>query len=606
MPRVQRLDPLVAERIAAGEVVERPSSVVKELVENSLDAGATSIQVELVNGGVSMLRVTDDGCGMSHDDLRLALERFATSKIRAWEDLDTLDSLGFRGEALPSVAAVSRLEIQTSEPGAPHGTLLRSEGGVVIEDRPAPPVGGTRVTVSDLFFNTPARLKFLKSAAAETSQVVDLLGRLAMTRPGVHFSVKANGRDAFLISGASTLAQRLAQLWKLPLDELLPLQGEAGGVAVSGWAARPQHARATRTHQLFSLNGRVIRSSSLSQALSEGFGPLLPRGRFPVALVALVIDPASVDVNVHPTKAEVRFVDARSPFRAVYRSCMAALESGNADPVQPSHWRPGSRVEVDSSWELIPAAPALPPPLDGVLPRAEPAAAGARKFAPAWRESPPPYTAPAAPTDVTLDLFRPLELQPAGPRVRVLAQLYRTFIVAEVEGELWVVDQHTAHERLWYERLGGLQPLDGPRQGLLVPEVLEVAPAASAWLEGHAAMLSDFGFELEPFGHNSWQLRSLPSGLKPKRAPGVLLELIEAMAGQALSLRNTPEEAVREKLRAMVSCKAAIKAGESLSDPEMESLIRDMLSVEHSTYCPHGRPTRVKLDSRALERLFHR
>lgn len=592
--RVQRLDPLVAERIAAGEVVERPASVIKELVENSLDAGARTVQVELTNGGTTLMRVCDDGCGMTAEDARLALERFATSKITQWEDLDALSTLGFRGEALPSVAAVSRVEIHTCEQGSEQGTMLRVEGGVILSESPAPPLQGTRVTVQDLFFNTPARLKFLKSSAAETSQVVDLLGRLALTCPGVHFQVRSNGREVFLVTAKMTLPQRMSQLWKVPLDELVEVRGEAQGVTVEGWVGLPQHARPTRNHQLFSLNGRIIRSSSLSQAVLEGFGPMLGRGRYPVALLALRIEPSQIDVNVHPTKAEVRFADAKGPFRAIYRSIAAALESSGADSVQPQH------------WELV-----LDPPESSPLPPEqwqEPAAPPYQAYQPPPsrpRAFPPPSNRPSD-IQSTMQLFKPLELAPRGARVQVLAQLYRTFIVAQVDGEMWIVDQHTAHERIWYEKLAHLQPLDGAQQGLLVPEVIEFAPGQAALLEGSLDQLRSFGFEVEPFGGNSFQLRSLPTGIKPGRAAGLIRELVETLASEQITMRNHPQEQVREKLRAMVSCKAAIKAGDALSTQEMESLIEEMLGVEHSNYCPHGRPTRIKLDDRALERLFHR
>lgn len=590
--RVERLDPLVAERIAAGEVVERPASAIKELVENSLDAGADQIQVELQAGGTALLRVVDNGWGMSPADVRLALERFATSKIRQWEDLDSLSTLGFRGEALPSIAAVSRLEIVTSEPGADHGTRVVVEGGVVVSQEVAPALGGTRVTVQDLFFNTPARLKFLKSAGAETSQVIDLLTRMALIRSGVHFQVRSNQREAFLVTANMTVPQRMARLWKVPLEDLVEVEGEVQGVRVQGWVARPQHARPSRNHQLFSLNGRLIKSTSLSQAVLEGFSPLLGPGRYPVALLNLTIDPSLIDVNVHPTKAEVRFAEARAPFRAIYRSIAAALEASDADTVQPGHW------ELIDEDPLRPAPPPTPIPVPSW------------DRAPSLGEKRSPYQAESRPfpggTGAALNLFQPLQLDPAGRPVRVLTQLFKTYIVAQVEGELWLVDQHTAHERVWYERLSHLQPLQAAQQGLLVPEVLDFSPSQAALLEESLESLQSLGFEVEPFGQHSFQLRSLPLGLKPGRAAPVVRQLVEQMNQENFSLKNHPQETVREKLRAMVSCKAAIKAGEALSQTEMESLIEDLLKVEHSNYCPHGRPTRVKLDERALERLFHR
>jgi len=594
--KVQRLDPLVAERIAAGEVVERPASAIKELVENSLDAGARQIQVELVAGGTSMIRVLDDGCGMSRDDVLLGLERFATSKITQWEDLDSLSTLGFRGEALPSIAAVSKVEIQTCQHDAPHGTRVYVEGGVIQKEEVGPALPGTRVTVTDLFFNTPARLKFLKSPAAETSQVIDLLTRMALTQAGVHFQVRSNQREAFLVTASMTLPQRMAQLWKIPLADLVEVQGEVQGVRVEGWVALPQHARPTRNHQLFSLNGRIIKSASLSQAVLEGFSPMVGSGRYPVALLNLCIDPSLIDVNVHPTKAEVRFADAKAPFRAIYRSIAAALEQRGADSVQPQHWDLIEDLGGD-----------LPKPGEQVQENPADYSPNRASWAPTGSNYRPLPSATAAPSVAsTLELFRPIEIAPSGPRVQVLTQLYRTFIVAQVDGELWLVDQHTAHERIWYEKLGHLQPLEGPTQGLLVPEVLEFSPPQAALMEGSLPQLQGFGFEVEPFGQNTFQLRSLPLGVKPGRAAGILRALVEQLANEQFSVRNHPAEVVREKLRAMVSCKAAIKAGDPLSEAEMESLIREMLEVEHSNYCPHGRPTRVKLDDRALERLFHR
>lgn len=770
MARVQLLERSVAERIAAGEVVERPSSVIKELVENSLDAGAKRITVELQAGGLTRLRVVDDGHGMSADDVRLAIERFATSKIREWEDLDSLATLGFRGEALPSIAAVARLEILTCEPGAEAGTELLVQGCEVQKFGPAPGIPGTRITVSELFFNTPARRKFLKSPAAETSQVVDLLGRLALISPGVQFQVTSNGREALLMTGQMDARQRLARLWKIPAEDFIEVSGETAGLAVSGYVALPQHARSNRTAQTFSVNGRVIKSQTLSQALIEGFSPLLPRGRFPVALLELRLDPSQIDVNVHPTKLEVRFTDQRLPFRAVFRAVGSALERAGADTVRMEDWEAvGKELPAEPAggwnpvreqghlaWEVPSAGVWMGPsdpdgeqvfamdgaarqgdgdgggdvangrarsgdggrgeeqagssdahhsgggndagqlglgdaghghtgdaaqpgngdashgsgyhqsddgsglgrdlsgraghvdvgetggfgpdgrgevgrtpggggaasesdgdPRPGPAPRhsgypggaptgypSRPAASTSRSGAiPPTSWSPPASPAARPSTAAVLEAMRPLQV---GGSVKILAQLHRTYIVAEVDGELWLVDQHTAHERIWYERLDRLNPLKGCGQGLLVPEVLELAPAAAAFLDGHLEALEDLGFEVEHFGGTAFQLRSLPMGLKPGQGSRVLRDVVEEAASGLFSLAGDARERIREKLRAMVSCKSAVKAGDLLQPAEMHALIDEMLKVEHSLYCPHGRPTRVKLDQRALERLFHR
>lgn len=590
MARVRILEKSVAERIAAGEVVDRPTSVIKELVENSLDAAASRVTVELQNGGATLLRVVDDGHGMSEEDARLAIQRFATSKISEWDDLDSLSTLGFRGEALPSIAAVSRLEILTCEPHAEHGTEVRVEGGEVVRIGPASAPPGTRITVRDLFFNTPARRKFLRSAAAETSQVVELLGRLAAGYPEVHFRVLSNGKELLAFPAGLSAAERLARMWKVPADRLLPIQGEGDGLLVDGFVALPSEARTTRAQQLFLMNGRVIRSTSLSQAVQEGFSPLVERGRFPVAMVRLTVDPSLVDVNVHPTKLEVRFAHPRPVFSAIYRAVARGLESHGADTVV--------QRQLAKAVDLPPAEeprPWTPPERPAQRP---------------WAPPPPLPERPAAPTRTVLELFKPLDgdrvAEPRTPRFVPLAQLHDTYLVGTVDGELWVIDQHTAHERVHYERLGHLEPMGSRSQGLLVPEVVEFAPAVAEFLSGHLEDFRDLGFEVEPFGGDAFQLRGVPVGLPARRVQGAFRELVEEAAEGAVSVRGTVQEGFRERLRAMVSCKAAVKAGDPLTSAEMTRLVHDMLEVEHSLYCPHGRPTRILLDRKTLEKLFHR
>ncbi len=597
MTRVRILEKSVAERIAAGEVVERPVSIVKELVENSLDAAASRITIELQGGGSTLIRVSDDGHGMSEADLRLAVQRFATSKIRQWEDLDELLTLGFRGEALPSIAAVARVEIQTCEPDAEHGTELRIEGSETLRVAPVAGVPGTRITVRDLFFNTPARRKFLRSPAAETAQVVDLVGRLAAAWPEVHFRLSSNGKELLSFPAGLPASERLSRIWKVPAERLIPIQGQGEGLQVDGLVALPPEARSTRAAQIFLMNGRVIRSNSLSQALQEGFSPLLERGRFPVGLVRLTVDPSQVDVNVHPTKLEVRFARPRPVFSTLFRAVSSALETRGADSVRPRH--------LERALSPEPQAPS-----------------GVGAWSPAGRSIPPPPRVPPPPTQAVLEFLRPLQEEaspgPGDPRrsdrvgepVRArfvpLAQLHQTFLVGLVDGELWVIDQHTAHERVNYERLGHLAPMGECSQGLLVPEVLEFPPTLAEFLAGHLEDFRGLGFEVEPFGGDAFQLRGVPAGLPARRVQEAFRALVEEAAEGAVSVRGSVPEAFRERLRAMVSCKAAVKAGDPLTHAEMTRLVHDMLEVEHSNYCPHGRPTRILLDRRALERLFHR
>ena len=416
-----------------------------------------------------------------------------------------------------------------------------------------------------------------------------------------------------LVTRGMDASQRMAALWKIPLEGLVAVSGALEGMQLHGWVAQPQWAKPTRGHQIFAINGRLVRSATLSQAVLEGFTPLVARGRYPVALLHITLDPSQLDVNIHPTKAEVRFADSRTPFRIIYRSIAHALAETSADTVNPHHWdlvepeagSPGPLSAAPSVEDWNPPDPPAvyePSPVGYGAPQASgspPSNAPQR----AWPRPQAPAPLNAAAGAAVLELFRPLDFR---PQVNVLVQLHRTFIVAQVEGSLWVVDQHTAHERIWYERLGHLSPLAGPVQSLLIPEILEFTPQLLAYMEGFLEPLAEMGFEVEPFGGNAYQLRGVPTGLKPHKASAVLRETLEMAASESFSIKGSSREQLREKLRAMVSCKSAIKAGDALDVQEMRHLIEQMLQVEHSNYCPHGRPTRVKLDQVALERLFHR
>ncbi len=950
MAKVRLLERTVAERIAAGEVVERPASIIKELVENSLDAGATRIVVEIKAGGIKALRVTDNGCGMSADDMALAIQRFATSKITDWNDLATLSTLGFRGEALPSIAAVSRMRIKSSLPNQDGGAELYVEGAGVPLIKPCACPPGTRIEVSDLFYNTPARLKFLRSPVAEATNIIDLLGRIAVAHPEVHFRLLSNDKEVFSFPRGMTMPQRLVKLWKIPDDTLIPIAYAKGDMVVDGYVALPFYTRNNRNNQLLLLNGRVIKSSNLSQALQEGFSPMLPRGRFPVGVIRLFLPPDSYDVNVHPSKLEVRFVDTRTIFSLVYGAVAKALEQSQADTVQGRHLS-YVRSDAPDRGRTVPLRGAVPPPADGAktsidnMPASRPLSAGtlcvpqpvrsrdvegknhgllgilnridavnanlfpisasekalarerdneqrsaemsapdlegtlavsmpqiamrelagyallsndgseeqqadasapkepspvfdgaetigigkkvfngvdtlgyaeAQETPPAQKdkqfsgsdtmgfaviekpagreqigkpsapknmmiheaaskkyvadplaatviglapinktrpkpsaevpadcppsaavhssasaltdnnpaasspaadplaatlvesapasvpsaddaaesapaESSPAASSPAAdplaaalaesaPASVPsaddsaesapaesvpspvfsavgsaavgttaaesaeismmaspeqeravgsadaernsrqeqeaasgselhqqelLSVHKPV-YKTAKSRFQLFGQIHNTFIVGLVDGELWVIDQHTAHERVNYERLGYLSPLQSRSQLLLVPEVMEFSPTASEYLASEPEELADFGFAVEPFGKNTFQLRAVPSALRESGIQSVFRELIEELVSGPVSIKRSLQETMREKLRAMTSCKAAVKAGEALSQADMQKLVEDMLQVEHSRYCPHGRPTRIIMDKRTLERLFHR
>lgn len=660
-PKVRLLEKSVYERIAAGEVVDRPASVIKELVENALDAASSRINVTIRGGGRELMQVVDDGCGMSSDDVRLAVQRFATSKIREWEDLDNLFTLGFRGEALPSIAAVSRLEIRTCQAGDLEGTLLTMEGAGEPNVSVCAAVPGTRITVRDLFYNTPARLKFLRSAGAESAQIIDLLGRLAAAWPEVAFTLNSNGRDVFSFTSDMGSDKRLAKLWKMDSSEFIPILDSAEGMSVEGFVARPSAAKSNRTYQLFVMNGRVIRSQNLSQALLEGFSPLVEKGRFPVGMLRLTVDPAFVDVNVHPTKLEVRFAEPRPVFSLVYRAVSKALEVCRADSVLPKHFDFLARKTEEQQVEIK-----TKPAEDEFTNQKETAPGAAVSNAPVVKPPTPVYNKLSASkvnigrektshlylpklwtsseksqetsnfkpklsaqeSKLALELCAPLknngnkssndftkpqqselwrqQENKETPFFKVLGQVYKTFIVGLCEDKLWLVDQHTAQERINYENFANIKALSERSQGLLIPEIVEFTPDVSQFLQDSLESFREYGYEVEIFGPDRFALRGVPAALPTQKAAMTFAELVEELAKESISMRNNTREHLREKIRAMASCKAAVKAGDALSFEVMEGLVNNMLKVEHSLYCPHGRPTRIILEEKVLERLFHR
>jgi DNA mismatch repair protein MutL len=616
MNRVQKLPLEVAERIAAGEVVDRPCSIVKELVENSLDAGATLIEVELEEGGRQLIRITDNGSGMTADDAKLSVERHATSKLREWEDLDRLYSFGFRGEALPSIAAVSRFELVTTAKGESAGTKVSLEGPASVKVEPAAGPPGTRVDVRDLFWNTPARRKFLKSPTGEAMKVTELVTRFAILNPSVGFRLTINGKEKLFISEHSTLAQRLADYWKLSQDDLMEVNHTVGEIQVDGVVAKPTHHRRNRTAQLIAVNGRIIQSQSLSQAFIEGFDPLVPRGRHPYCFVNLTLDPGEVDVNIHPTKAEVRFADSRAPFRAIYRSIRSSLDAQKVETMKEAQW--DSTLVGDhppnGCSETLEAAPlftAMPPVLVQGKDYQKKAA------------SPPVNRTGRPSTDRVMELYRPPEAPPSleapvseqgellapqnekTPQITYLTRLYRSYLVARVDDQLWVIDQHAAHERISYERLHRFQITGPEAQGLVVPLPLSLNAEEKQYLEEHKARFEEIGFQFAE-EDDELALSAVPPGLPGAKVESFFAELLAEMASQEPSENRTPVAQYREKLRAMMACKSSIRARENISPEEATQLISNLISAEHSPYCPHGRPTRIRLDERTLERLFHR
>ena len=607
--RVKRLPMEVAERIAAGEVVDRPSSIVKELMENSLDAQATFVEVEIEEGGRQLIRVTDDGLGMTAEDATLCIERHATSKLRAWEDLDSLHSFGFRGEALPSIAAVSRFELVTTARGENAGTriVLEGPGAVRTEAAAGPP--GTRVDVRDLFWNTPARRKFLKSPTGEGMKITELVTRFSILHPTIGFRLVLNGKEKLFIPAQWTLARRLASFWKLDEKNLMPLEQQVGEITVEGVIAKPSFHRRNRTAQLIAVNKRLIKSQTLSQAFAEGYDPLVPRGRHPFCYVNLQLDPAAVDVNIHPTKAEVRFADSRAPFRAIYRSIRNCLDEEKVETLK------------DTGWEstLDQPAPATDAPQDLFAQSIPPVLVQGRDFKGGSDFKKPPrppvtdrvmemYRPPERSTDSSIDempVQGDLVARSEQPEIEYLTRLYRSYLVVKVDGQLWVVDQHAAHERISYERLHRFQITGPDSQGLVVPFELKLNAQEKLYLQEHKDRFVEVGFDFVEEG-DELSLSAVPPGLPGAKVESFFEELLAELSSQLPSENRTPVAQYREKLRAMMACKSSIRARESITHCEAVRLISDLISAEHSPYCPHGRPTRIRLDETTLERLFHR
>ena len=552
---VRRLPDALVNKIAAGEVVERPASVVKELVENSLDAGASSITIHTRAAGRQLISVVDDGHGMAPGDCRLALERHATSKVGSEADLETIATLGFRGEALPAIFAVCRLRLLTRALTQDRGFLVLGEGGVIGEAGEAELPVGTTVEVRDLFYNTPARARFLKSPATEHGAILRIVTQLALAHPAVAVRLAANGRVALNAPHAATLGERMGSLYGFGLAErLLPVDGENGGGRVVGLIAPPSLARSHREDLHLIVNGRPVRDTALAQAVIEAYRPLLPRDQYPLVVLALTVDRREVDVNVHPTKAWVRFRQPRVLQGLVHESVARALRQLGAMPVHGvGGGTPGGAASEPGLLSTLGVAPA---PSDG---------------------------------ETQASLFRQEEAAYlVGARFgEVVGQIEDTFIVAYTADEVFFIDQHVAHERVLFERLH--HELAGgslAAQALLFPEPLELAPARLHVVERERPTLERLGFAIEGFGGGTLLLRAVPSVLRvdePRRLVDDLAREIEDDGAR----KGSP---VLDRMLAFVACRAAIKAHQPLDRQEMTRLLADLGVTTTPFYCPHGRP----------------
>jgi DNA mismatch repair protein MutL len=603
---IRQLEPGIINRIAAGEVVERPASVVKELVENALDAGASRIDILTDGGGRRLIRITDDGAGMTRGDLALSVERHATSKLPD-DDLMAISTLGFRGEALPSIGSVARLSITTRHAGEPHAWSIEVDAGVTSEVKPAALAGGTRVEVRDLFYATPARLKFLKADRTESEAIRDVVRRLAMSRPDVSFTLAGEERAPVTWAAAPLdTGGRLARLGDILgadfRQNAVEVRGGREGLFVEGYAGLPTYTRANSLSQYLFVNGRSVRDKLLVGAVRGAYADYLPRDRYPVVALFVTLDMRELDVNVHPAKTEVRFRDAglvrslivRSLQEALGRESTRAATTGGAATVAAFRPNPPS-MPFRRGWD-----PRMSPARTGIAPMT----AGATALAGFAEAAQAAFDvgAPAADARVNAVEIAPDQIdQPLGaPR----AQVHETYIVSQTRDGIVIVDQHAAHERLVYERMkAALEKTGVARQILLIPEVVELDEADVGRLLERADELARYGLVLEGFGPGAVAVRETPSMLGEIDAQAFVRDLAEHMAEWSETL---PLERRLMHVAATMACHGSVRAGRRLKPEEMNALLREMEVTPNSGQCNHGRPTYVELKLSDIERLFGR
>ena len=644
MAVINILSPHVADMIAAGEVVERPGSVIKELMENAADAGAKNITVELKGGGATYIRVTDDGCGMAPEDAGNCFLRHATSKLKDEHGLEAIATMGFRGEALAAIAAVSRIQLVTRRAEDEAGTLVDVAGGDILEMRPAGGPVGTTFTVRDLFYNTPARLKFMKSDRAEGAYCVQLALKVALGRPDISVRCIRDGKEEFFTAGDGKPASAVyALLGRDTALSMLPVEGENEGVRVHGFISAPVAGRGNRAMQYFFVNGRAIRSQTLQAAVEQAYKNNLLVGRFPACVIYIDVNPGAVDVNVHPTKSEVKFSGEKKVFDAVHYSAVNAL-GGRTRPVEMTLTRgtekklaPVPQEKAEPSGDRLPPVSGYAIKTEERRPVAEvhspaPVYGTSRLVQPTWRPAATP--APVRPTPEKTTVNKPAfvpkreivspvsvavpkpaidPVQPAMPSVekqteaprlpetkvsaRMVGEVLRTYIIAEQGDSVLLIDKHAAHERMIFDRLkaAGREVMS---QSLLVPETWR--PSREDWeaMEENREVLERLGFQLEAYGEDDLIVRAVPDDMDPA-------ETIPALEEIAAKLRRGSGDLARDEILQTVACKAAIKAGWDTDPRELQILV-DKVASGAIKYCPHGRPVAVTLTRKELDRQFKR
>jgi len=619
MSKIRVLADHVANQIAAGEVVERPASVAKELVENSIDAGATRITIEIEAGGRRLLKVSDDGEGMVRDDAVLAFERHATSKIHVTEDLAAIGTLGFRGEALASIASVARVELTTCTEDAKAATRVTIDGGRMRDVKDAAHPRGTTITVRDLFFNIPARRKFLRSEATETYHLTNLVTHYALAHPEIAFTFVNNGREVVRAAPAKDLRERAYQIFGAEfLENLLEVNlGDAQLARVTGYVSAPRDRRTSRDSQYLFVNRRFVRDRMIGRALSEGYRSILPHGVYPAALLFIETPLEEVDVNVHPAKTEVRFRRQAAVADAVREAVRAALASASYVPAPEPPKNPAppnipepimtatvaavSSIAPQPRIEFIPPPPP-PPPRVPVEPTGEEIARDIEVMIQSVSKSVPSASLP--PLNSAEKLAREVTPESLNANIRPLGQLEESFIIATDDEGLLLIDQHVAHERVLFDKYRALEAeRRSESQQLLVPETFDLTPAQAAVFDDLAPELEKYGFELMRLSGRTVAIKAVPADLPGSEARNMLFELLETVDAEK---KSSARETLRDEIAASLACHAAIKVNMPLAPEKMRWLIDRLLQTSSPTTCPHGRPVILRLTMRDILKGFHR
>lgn len=656
MANIIQLSPHIANMIAAGEVVERPASVVKELLENAVDAGATKVTIEIRDGGMTFLRVTDNGCGMLPEDAKTAFLRHATSKLRTAEDLAAIQTMGFRGEALAAIASVSRIDLLTKTSGTLMGTGLHLEGGTVTEETEAGCPDGTTIIIRDLFFNTPARMKFMKSDSVEASRVTAAVQMQALAHPEVSFTLIRDGKQVLATPGTGGLEAAVYCVYGRECAKMIPVDSKWDNYSLRGYVSKPTDSRPSRSLQTFFVNDRPVRSKLLIAALEEAYRNQIMVGKFPACVLHLTVPAHAVDVNVHPAKTEVKFLSEKAVFDCIHYGVLGSL---NKTPD-----RPQVQLKPQIATNTASATNHLPPPVQTkpevkpkenffrtmtpteyktfsaamtTAPQPKPEAAIAtmsRLEQPSSlpvRESviipgitktvtaePPmePMHAPSQSISPSVEemLYQKVNFEPQveeteqiflempqAPQWRMVGELYRSYILVEEGDDAFLIDKHAAHERILFDKLKGNQEAI-TSQLLMTPLPVRLSAEAAAELLSNTELLRELGFEIDEFGENTVLLRQIPMDLSPDGAA----EAVESMAADLLNGRRERKETVRDEVLHTVACKAAIKAGWKSDDQELLAIVKEVMSREELKYCPHGRPICITLSKKQLEKQFKR